>query len=329
MKTPNIHVTKPIRRKWLRRILITLAVLVLLPFGLFTIGWMNRDSVLDVIQAWYRQNNTGTLTIGSVNANFLSGFPKVGFTIKDIIQTNTDTISDQFSTVQIEEAKVTIGAGNLLRGTIKFEKIAIKHAVITSEVISHKSVAYHEQLKHETQNKKSKGFHLPEWIHEDGAEFLLENVMFISKDRILNKYFNLDIHKIKGRFKVKNGTLSGKSSFDMIVNNLGFNTKKGSFFNGAHVTGNPIFTMNLNDNIIEIPEFSLSIDTQNFKLKADFDLSESPAYVFHLQNSQTDFTKINCLIKIMEISSTKNQIPGPDRINADSIYNLLMKSRNG
>jgi hypothetical protein len=35
------------------------------------------------------------------------------------------------------------------------------------------------------------------------------------------------------------------------------------------------------------------------------------------------------LMKIKKISSTKIQIPGPDRINACSIYYPLLKSRHG
>lgn len=289
MQTKNAKVKTSKKRKWLRRIFITLATIILLPFGLFTIGWLNRDTVIDVLQEWYSQNNTGTLTIGTVNSNFLSEFPKVGFTLKDIKQTNKDTISYQFSTVQIDEAKLVIAVGNLLSGTIKFDKISIKNAVISSEVLSNRALAYHEQLKRDKQNNHHKGFQLPDWLNENGADFLLDNVKYNTKDTILNKYFNLEIHQIKGGFKERNQKLTGNVSLDITVNNLGFNTKKGSYFNGARVSGRPKFTMDLKNENIEIPEFLLSIDKQTFKLNANFDLSESNGYVFNLQNSRTDY----------------------------------------
>lgn len=296
MKTPIAKVNKSTRRKWLRRILITLAVIVLLPIGLFTIGWLNRDTVIDVLQEWYSQNNSGTLTIRKVNADFLSGFPKVGFTLKDIQQTNSDTITYELSTVKIDEAKIIVSAGNLLRGTIKFEKIAIRNAIITSEVRSSKSIEYHQQLKHHEQDKQPNGFQLPQWINEKGAEFLLENVKYITRDSILNKYFNLDIHKVKGAFKENKSILTGNAVVDITVNNLAFNTKKGSYFNGAHVTGSPKFSINLEEDTIEFAEFLFNIDKQAFKLNADFYLSEASEYVFQLHNPQTDFKAVKGLL---------------------------------
>lgn len=296
MKTPNAKVIISTRRKWLRRILITVAVIVLLPIGLFTIGWLNRDTVIDVLQEWYRENHTGTLTIGKVNTNFFSGFPKVGFTLKDIQQTNTDTITDQFSTLQIDEAKLVIGAKNLLSGNIKFEKIVIKNAIISSEVISTKSLAYHEKLRLDNQNLERKGFQLPQWLDEKGASFLLDNVKYINKDTILDKYFNLDIHKIEGFFKGTDLKMAGSASFDITVNNMGFNTRKGSYFNGAHVSGRPKFTINLDNYQIEIVEFPLDIDKQSFTLNANFDLSDSNTFVFQLKNPRTDFNAVKGLL---------------------------------
>src|SRR5690606_2437381 len=161
-------------------------VIMLLPIGLFTIGWLNRDSVIDVLQAWYAENTSGTLTIGKVNARFLSGFPNVSFTLKDITHTNRDSISDQVSSLQIDEAKLVIGAGKLLRGQIVFKNIAIKNAEFHSKVISKKPLAFHQQLKKDKQQARQKGFQLPGWVNPTGADILLDNVKYVTKDSVLN-----------------------------------------------------------------------------------------------------------------------------------------------
>lgn len=296
MKSPNAKINTSKRRKWLKRIVVTLAILILLPLTLFTIGWLNRDRVINVVQDWYSKNTTGTLIIGKVNASFISGFPNVGFTIKDIKHTNRDTISDQFSQLQIEEAQLTVRAGKLLRGEFIFQKIAIKSAVFSSEVISERSLTYHEKLKANKQKARHKGFQLPEWINNDGATVLLENVKYITKDSVLDKYFNLHIHSAKSKFQGNEFVLSGVTSMDVTVNNLGFNTQKGSFFNGARVTGRSNFIVDLERNTIEVPDFPLKIDHQTFQVSADFDLSDITIYKFRLQNPQTDFEAVKSLL---------------------------------
>ena len=293
METPIAKVTTTKKRKWLRRIFITLAVIILLPISLFTIGWLNRDTVIEVFQNWYRENNTGTLTISEVNANFLSGFPNVGFTLKDIKQTSNDTITDTFSELEIKEVNLVIRAANLLRGDIKFKKISIINASISSEVISKRPFEYHEQLKSTAPHKD---FKLPAWINKKGVDFLLENVTYTSLDSISNKNFNIEIHKIKGEFTGNDLQLNGHYAMDITVQKLGFNTKKGSFFNGAHVTGSPKFSINLANDIIDIPEFVFNVDAQVFQLSAYFDLSEKDEYLFKLKNSDTDFNAVKGLL---------------------------------
>ena len=236
MKTPNIQVKPNKKQKWFKRILVTSVIIILLPLTLFTIGWFNRDRIINVLQERYTENSTGTLTIGKVNASFINGFPNVGFTLKDIKHTNNDTITDQFSTLQIEETQLIIGAGKLLRGDFAFKRIVIKNAVFSSEVISKRTLAYHERIK--SEKKKQKGLQLPTWFDKNGATFILENAKYSTKDEVLNKNFNLHIHKLENHIKGDDFLLTGTNTIDITVHNLGFNTEKGGFFNGAHVTGN-------------------------------------------------------------------------------------------
>ncbi len=296
MKTKNAKYKNSTFQTWLRHILIALAVIIFLPIALFTIGWLNRDTIINELQDWYSENHTGTFTVEQVNTTFLSGFPKVGFTLKNIAHTSTDTITDIHLTLQIDEAKLSVGAGNLLMGNIKFEKISIKNARITSEVISKRSLEYHEQLRRLKSQTQQTGLQLPEWLAEDGAAFLIHNVKYIAKDSMLNRYFNYDIHKIEGSYEGKNLQLSGDTFFDVTINNLGFNTKKGSFSNGARLVGKPKFTIDIQKDQIEFPEFLLQIDEQNFRLDAQLNLSESNSYLFNFENDKTDYKAVKGLL---------------------------------
>ncbi|MBJ7882953.1 AsmA-like C-terminal region-containing protein [Gelidibacter salicanalis] len=304
MKPPKPNSKPTQNRTWLRRILITLAVIILVPLSLFTIGWFNRDSVIDMLQEWYAGNTSGTLVIGTVNASFLSGFPNVGFTLKDIKHTNTDSITDQFSSLQIEEAKLVISAGNLLRGDFIFRKIDVKNAVFYQEVISERPLAYHEQLKR--TKKVGQGFQFPKWLNQTGATIVLENIKYTNKDTILNKYFDLHIHNFRTSFKGHSDKLEGNTSLDLSINHLGFNTRKGSFLKNARVTGNPKYSVDIKNDSITIPKFPLYIEDQIFQLTAHFNLAESNGFVFELQNNTTGFKTIKRLLSDSIASKLKD-----------------------
>ena len=286
---------KKTRLKLLKRIGLILAVLLLAPTLLFTIGWFNRDLLINELQEWYQNNSRGELEIGHVDATFLRGFPNVGFTINDIYQSSFDTILDKRSSIFIKQARVNIAAADLLKGNLEFKNIRIDNAEIHTEVISEKTVEEYVRLKIQRQANPSSGLKLPEWLSEK-TEFRLRDINFVSKDTMLHKYFNVEVHDASGRITQKNEKVVGNINFEGVVNDLGFNTRKGSYFNGASVAGSPEFVLNQNTNLLSIPEFLLEIDSQNFSTKADFDFNGINSYSISIQNSQTNFQNLKDIL---------------------------------
>jgi len=48
----------------------------------------------------------------------------------------------------------------------------------------------------------------------------------------------------------------------------------------------------------------------------------------HLEKPLSDFAKIACFMKILKIPSTKNQIPGPDRMKTHGANSLNLCAGN-
>ncbi|MDT0688032.1 hypothetical protein [Autumnicola psychrophila] len=286
---------KKITLIWLKRAGILLAILLLAPTLLFTVGWLNRDLLIDELQEWYQENNNGRLEIGEVNATFIYGFPNVGFTIKDIYQTGFDTILDKNSSISIDKAQVSIAATDLLSGNLQFRNIRIENAEIHSEVVSKKAISNYRRLKKQMQSNPSRGLELPGWISSH-TKFRLRDVIFVSKDSMLNKYFNLELHDASGEINIENETITGTLDFEVMVQDLGFNTKKGSFLSNTMVSGNPKFILEQFNNKLSVPEFILEVGNQIFTTKADFDFNEVTAYRFSLENPKANFQEIKELL---------------------------------
>jgi len=288
--------TKKKHLKWLKKIGLVVGFSFLVPTTLFIIGWFSRDLLIHELQEWYKDNNNGTLEIGDVDATFLEGFPDVGFTISEIHQVGTDTILDRKTTTYIKQANVSIAAKDLLSGDIQFKNIHIENAKIRTEVLSKKSVAAYIQLKKESQRTTNEGLKLPTWLHADKFNLRLQDIHFVSKDTMLNKYFNLEIQNVTGRFKKADQKVNGVLDFMVKVNDLGFNTKKGSYINGALLSGSPEIIVTENNNKIKVPEFLLKMNQENFEVIANFDLNEVTQYDFSLKNPNTDFEALKSFL---------------------------------
>ncbi|WP_455168867.1 hypothetical protein, partial [Aegicerativicinus sediminis] len=282
--------------KWWRHLLVVLSFGVLFIVALFVLGWLNRDLVLKELHQWYSENNKGTLEIGRIDTNFIRAFPNVGFTIREITQSSFDTVSDKKSSVYIDRVNVAIGVGDLLSGSVRFKKIEVKQAELISEVRSSRPFDYHVNLKRLKQSNPTSGISFPSWINTESLIFTIENLNFQTKDTILHKFFDLNIHNVIGNFEEYEDKLRGSANFDITVNALGFNTLKGYYFNGARVKGAPKFQLNNTTNIIEIPDFALHIDDQIFNLKADFDLTDLTEFKFSLNNEETDFQAVKKML---------------------------------
>ena len=294
MKAQTSRKRKP--RKWLKKAGIILVVLLLAPAFLFTLGWFNRDFLIDELQEWYSANNNGSLEIGQVDATFLEGFPNVGFTINDIYQSSFDTILDKRSSISIKEARVSIGARDLMIGNLEFKNIEIYNAEIYSEVITDKSLEQYIRLKEGKQQDPNYGLKLPSWLDTERNNFKLNEITFISKDSMLNKYFNLKVHDANGQIRTEQGKITGNLDFKIMVNNLGFNTKKGTFINGALITGSPGFELNQAQDLLTISDFPLQIGEQTFNTNAEFDFNGINGYKFSLKNPETNFRQTRGLL---------------------------------
>lgn len=273
-----------------------MSVILLIPTLLFTIGWFNRSFLINELQDWYNENNNGNLEIGKVDATFIKGFPNVGFTIRDIRQTGYDSILDKRSEIYIKKARVSIAAIDLIKGNIQFRNIEIDDASIYTEVITTKSRERYIQVKQEKQDDIKRGLQLPGWLYQERTNFRLNNIKFIARDTMLHTYFDIELHQAQGRIRSNREDIRGKLTFTATVHDLGFNTKKGSYLNGALLRGEPEFILDKNVNVLKIEQFPLGIGEQIFETGAEFDFSGLNSYKFSLQNEHTDFQQLKGLL---------------------------------
>ena len=299
----KIKKSKSAKRK--RHLGLILGLLILVPVILFTIGWQSRNLIIDGLQDWYNANHEGTLEIGDIEATFLTGFPNVAFTINDISQSEKDSVTFKNKSLFIDKALVTISAGDLIQGDFRFKHITIDNATLYSEVISDKSYEYRLEQKLNALQKKSAPFVFPSWLDPNATRIEIKNLKYVAKDSMFHKDFDIAFYNIYAKLKKTQSLIRGSLSFKAEVHKLGFNTQKGSFLKKTTVSGNPEFTLDIAKNSLDLAEFILTLDDEQFTVNSSFDLAE-PAYRIKLAN---DNLRLSALKKFLADSISKKIAP--------------------
>lgn len=295
--------SKAVKRK--QSLGLIIGLIFLIPIGLFTLGWQSRNLIVDGLQKWYNANHEGSLEIGDIEATFLTGFPDVGFTINDIYQRESDTLTFKNKSIFIDKALVTIGAGDLIRGDFQFKRIAIDSAAIYSEVITDNSYEYRVNQKLNALQKPTTSFTFPSWINKNTTNFSVKKLNYVTKDSMFHKDFDLTFYNIRGKLQKKETSIKGSVSFEALVDKLGFNTQKGSFLKGTKVWAKPQFSIDTHTNVLNTSEFVLNLDDEKFTVKSSFDLLQ-PSYHISLSNEELQF---NALRKFLSDSIAKKIEP--------------------
>lgn len=290
MTKPDKQKKKSTKRK--RYFGLILGLIILVPIGLFTLGWQSRNLIIDGLQEWYNANHEGTLKIGDVEATFLTGFPNVGFTINNIFQSEKDSITFKRKSIFIDKALVTISTRDLIRGDFQFKRINIDSVSIYSEVVSDKSYEYHVKQKLNNLSNTNSPFVFPSWIDPNATKFRFKQLKYVAKDSMFHKHFDIEFHNIRSELKMNKSVIKGSLSFEADVNKLGFNTKKGSFLKRTKVSGNPEFTLDTDTNVLNVSDFILTLDGEQFRVSSSFDLIE-PSYHLSLSNDKLHFDSLH------------------------------------
>ncbi|MAW95008.1 MULTISPECIES: AsmA-like C-terminal region-containing protein [unclassified Leeuwenhoekiella] len=291
MTAATKHKKKPKSAKRKHRLGLIFGLIILVPVTLFTIGWASRNLIIDGLQDWYDANHEGTLEIGDVKATFLTGFPNVGFTITEIFQKEKDPNTLKEQSIFIDKALVTISARDLIQGDFQFKRISIDSISIYSEVVSDQSYEYHLEQKLKKLQQPKSPFVFPSWIDPNATRFSIEQLNIVAKDSLFHKDFDVAFSTISGQLSKNNSLVTGSLLFEAVVNKLGFNTQKGSFLKNTTVSGNPEFTLDTDKNLLQVSEFLLTLDDEQFTVRSSFDLPES-AFHISLTNDKLHFESL-------------------------------------
>ncbi|TDQ11457.1 AsmA family protein [Pedobacter metabolipauper] len=261
--------------RWSRIILKILGVFIALILVVFIAAAIyvnvNKKSLLATITEKLNQNLNGTLTIGSMDPTFLSGFPGVSLRLNNVVMHDSLWTVHRHPLLEAKDLEVSVNTLALLTGTIEIKKIGINKAQIylftDSNGYTNTSIF----------RKKKKTASPQEEDGDSGLEvgrFALDDVNFVVDNKKGHKLFQFAIDHLKGTADYSWSDWEADIQLKMLVKSLAFNTRRGSFIKDKVLEGPFKITYTDKTGVIDVAPNKLKIGPDPFTIGAKFDTSK-------------------------------------------------------
>ena len=243
----------------------------------------HKEELIKQFEAFFATQCNGSIHFSDISVSSWTKFPSVIFEVKDLNFNSFNVEKHKEETIKTKDAIVKISMSELLRKQIQIKSIYIKDAEVSLITNIDTTATSIEQQKPATSQKE-----LP--LHKKTA-LTIDNMQLLIINHQKGKKYSFNIKKIESLLRVDDTTISGSVDINTIVSDLTFNTKNGSFFNGAAISGTIKPTIDFQDNKVTIPFFDLQIDEQLFNISSEINMEGAGSFVFTLENNKTDYLK--------------------------------------
>jgi hypothetical protein len=289
---------------------ITIALIVLLLFGIKYYVENNKNLVFQKFEEWYSEHYYGKLTFDDISSTTFKNFPNISFKVTNF--TLSDTISSLKSgAIQIEEIYLSVSFKNLLDKDIHFKSLTLKNGSLRSLILTD-TVSTRKLFSKKNIDTLSKVTKSQNWFSNNGMILNTENIDVSIVDNDKHKRITAHINNLNAQLFMNDSLFKTSIKLNIQMKEMGLNTEKGTFFNDANLVGNLDATLNKNTKNIDIPIFNLAIDKQHFKVKSTIETTTPGTFEFVIENEATNFdSTINLLTNHLQEKLKKVKVLNP------------------
>lgn len=257
--------------RWLKNVLKTLAVLAVL-FLLAIVAVtayisFNKKTILaDVTKVLNKNLNGGRLTIESMDPTFLSGFPGVSLSLKNVTIRDSLYNIHHHTFLDAKDFNISVNTLALFKGTIEINKVEISNATV---YLFTDTAGYSNTSVFKKKKKAEKGAK-KETDAPEIRKFKLDNVNFVLDNQKGHKLLNFEVDELKGKMDYPGDDWNANVSLKVLTKSMAFNTLRGSFIKNKLVEGDISASYNNNNGIISLAPKVLKIGGDDFIVGAKF-----------------------------------------------------------
>lgn len=264
--------------RWLKIIFKTLAILI----GLFLIivialtAYINfhKKYILASITKELNKNlHGGTLTIASMEPTFLSSFPGVSLSLKDVSVRDSLWKVHHHTLLEAREFNISVNTFALFRGTIEVNKIDISNANI---YLFTDSTGYSNTFVLKEKDKPKNSTEKAGASSTEIRQFSLDNVNFILDNQKGYKLFHFEVDDLKGKMNYPGDDWNATLQLKVLAKDMAFNSRQGSFIKNRLVEGTLHANYHAANGIIAVTPSTLNFGGDPFVISANFNTIKNP-----------------------------------------------------
>ncbi|MGI4897732.1 MAG: AsmA family protein [Janthinobacterium lividum] len=264
--------------RWLKNILKTLVVIV----GLVAIAVVavslyissHKNSILaDITKQLNKNLNGGSLSIQSMDPTFLSDFPRISLSLKNVVLKDSLWKVHHHTLLEAQELSISVNTFALFKGTIEIYKAAINKANVylytDSTGYTNTSVFKKEEAP-KNIDKSSKG------ASTQIKRINLDDVKFVMDNQKGHKLFNFNADELKGKIDYPSEGWKANLRLKVLANSMAFNTLRGSFIKNKLLDGTIAASFDEENGVITVVPNTLNIGKNPFIISGKFNTIKNP-----------------------------------------------------
>lgn len=258
--------------RWLKNTLKTIAVLA----GLFVLAIValtiyisfNKKSILaDVTKILNKNLRGGSLTVGSMEPTFLSGFPGISLSLKEVVLKDSLWKIHHRTLLEAKELSVSVNTLALFTGTIQIKKIGINNAKI---YLFTDSTGYSNTFVFKKADKPKVASGNESSSSTEIKRIELSQVDFVLENQKGHKLFHFSVDGLKGKIDYPGDDWKVDVDLKVLAKSMAFNSLRGSFVKNKLLQGTIKGSFSSKTGVITVSPNTLNIGGDPFIISANF-----------------------------------------------------------
>lgn len=248
-----------------------LVALVLVLFaGIAVFVQINKETIFSAITTQLNEHINGKLVIGQMKPSLIRGFPHISILLQDVLLQDSQWETHHRTLLEAKEIYVSVNALSVLSGSVHIRDINISKAkiIVYTDITGYSNASIFEKnKKKDTAEKKEQ----PRLNHINFTD-----VTFKLGNETKFKLFEFDIKKLKADMDYTARGWDAKVYIRTKVNNMMFNTAKGSFIKNKLLATELNISYDNSKETLLIPWQLLKLDKEKIQLMGKFVFAQSP-----------------------------------------------------
>lgn len=253
-----------------------------------------KPDIIERTENWYNENHPGTIAIGDFDISPFYEFPALSLKINQVKLVEHEDSTNNHRHIEVDQILVHLDFGKLLKKKVELKSIVFQDATVA--IIDSIPTSGTKQLKRHPHVSEAEKLQWLEYLEKQPIKLALKNIDFKFLNLYKDKDFSGKINEVNSTFRLKDKIALSHTTLDLVMDKMGFDTKKGTFFNTAQLQGKLSPSFDLENQELDIPSFKLQIDQQDFFVGGKLNFGEKGFYDIELTNAQTNYLASKALL---------------------------------